>query len=182
MLRALLLIAYITMAAASSITWGGRLVTGVTSSTRGSLTTVTFTEGCTSPITVSADVPFKRNGGCSKFKVKLPIKGQRTAVGLQFSKSPASSYLTPSYSPSLKSYVSFGGAGYIYPATVTATRGYKEKDEIEISIDWSAQKVDISVNSGVVGTVALDPGVDSAWPSVSSEGGIVVAEITTKDS
>ena len=138
----------------ASLEW--RLAPGVEAVTRGSVTTVTFTEACEMPVTVCASRPFsRRKGGLSKFRVKLPVKSQRTAIGFQFGNTPASTYLTPSYSPQLKQYISFGGAGYIYPDTKSATRGYKESDEVEFTIDWSLLKVAIEVNVRERATLAF---------------------------
>ena len=170
-------------ATAASLTWGGsaRLIEGVTAKTMGTLTTISFTEACSTPVTISSDQPFRRRkSGRSNYCVHLKVKNQRTAVGLQFGLTPMSTYLTPNHSPALKSYLSFGGAGFIYPASTSASRGYKEKDRIDVSVDWAEQRVEFKVNSNVVSVVPLDPGVEIAWASLSSEGGVVVAEVSTE--
>jgi hypothetical protein len=168
-------------AAAATLPWGAaRALEGVTTKTLGSLTTIHFTEACSTPVTISSDLPFRKNSGRSTFCVYLKEKNQRTAIGIQFGLTPKSTYLTPIHSPGLKSYLSFGGAGFIYPVTVSASRGYKEKDRVDIAIDWVELRVEFKVNSNVVSVVPLDPGVEIAWASLSSEGGGVVAEVSTE--
>ena len=180
LLRTFVVVLWIGAVMSAELSWGRRLASGVTASKKGKVTTVTFSDACKSPVTVTSDEPFRRTaGGVSRFSLRLPTKGARTAIGLQFSSSPSTQYLTPSYQPSLTTYISFGGAGYLYPAKKPAKNGYSEGDAIEVSLDWSANVVRFYVNSVLVGTGTIEDSsaVEVAWPSISSEGGVVVAEI-----
>lgn len=61
------------------------------------------------------------------------MKGARTAIGL--SSSPISTYLTPDFTIAPHpSYLSMGGAGFIYPSKNRARRGYAEGDVVKVNL------------------------------------------------
>jgi len=147
--------------------------------TAGGQTVVVFTTGMPTPLTVSSAQPFRRRPkGVSVFHVKLPVKQAKTAIGVQFRDKPSTNYLTPSYDPSNSQYVSMGGAGFIYPKSTLSKGKYGEGDSVCIKLDWDAQKVTFAINDGpICGSTMIDPSVNFAYPSISSEGGEVVCEV-----
>jgi len=156
------------------------------STTAGSVTTVTFAEGSSQqqPTTISSSTPFqKKNKVISRFSVLLEIKKQKTAIGLQFTKTPVKTYLTPTYSATFNNYISMGGAGFIYPGTRSSGSRYGEGDKVTIDLNWDTREATFSVNDRSVGTQKIDASInlDVAWPSISSEGGLVVCKVNTEE-
>lgn len=148
----------------------------------GSITTVTFTEALSTPMTLSSSTPFQRkNGKISKFSVKLTKKNQRTAIGFQFSNPPSTNYLTPSYDPSNANYISMGGAGFVYPTSKMSKGRYGENDEISLSLDWTNAQVQFKVNDRIVATEPISSTYEVAFPSISTEGGGVVCQLVTTE-
>ena len=165
--------------------------------------TSTATFANPSPITIRTDRPFERvtAAGCHwhMFTAYLPVKPSRTAIGLSFSPDPHESakYMTPSHTSDDK-YVSFGGAGFIYPSNVRALRGcfpplnlqnrisvpkvtflsYSAGDRVGVRCDFSTNLIAFMVNGDVVTQVALSPDIDRVFPAISCEKGGVVAEIS----
>jgi len=138
---------------------------------------VTFSKSIASPLTVSTTAPFLRSrpSPCS-FSVRLPTKERKTAIGFIFNL-PFATYMTPTYSSEKANYLSMGGAGFIYPKTRSAKRGYGEGDTVGVKVDWESNKVVFSVNGSVVGDETFSADVDAMYPSISSEGGLVIAEV-----
>lgn len=77
----------------------------------------------------------------------------------------------------MQGYVSFGGAGYIYPAKASAKRGYAEGDRIKCQLDWEKQHVEFFVNAQQVGIGDWD-GSDVAFPAISVFPGDLQADIS----
>ena len=53
-----------------------------------------------------------------------------------------------------------GGAGFMFPMRISASRGYKEEDLVTVLLDFSAGTITFSVNRVQVGT--------TPWPSSST--------------
>lgn len=133
------------------------------------------------PLSVTTTAPFKKNlgvivGSCY-FRVFFPRKAGRTAIGFQFADPPSQKYLTPMYDPSNSHYISFGGAGYLYPSKSSAGGGYAEGDTIEAKIDWKANTLTYYVNSNAVAKLSIPDDITVAFPSLSVEAGEVIAEL-----
>jgi hypothetical protein len=175
----LFLILFIFVTMGEVLSWSSSVPGAVQVRKAGGLTVVVFTAGLPTPLTVSSSQPFRRRpNGVSVFHVKLPVKQAKTAIGVQFSDKPSTNYLTPSYDPSNSQYVSMGGAGFIYPKSTLSRGKYGAGDSVCIKLDWDAQEVTFAVNDGpVCGKTTLDPSVNFAYPSISSEGGEVVCEV-----
>jgi hypothetical protein len=133
-----------------------------------------------SACTVYATEAF-RGPGRFFFEVSLPHKSSRTAIGWAAS-ADSSAYLTPEFRPTASdaSYVSFGGAGFVYPARRRGARGYGEGDTVRAELDLAdgsaAGAVRFFVNGDAAGE-ALWRGGAAAFPAVSSEGGGVQCEV-----
>ena len=84
---------------------------------------VTFRDQIKAPCTVVTSAPFQAPGRHS-FEVSMPIKDARTAIG--FVAQPMATYLTPTYSKQAQGYVSMGGAGFVYPASMASGSCYSE--------------------------------------------------------
>ncbi|KAG1653950.1 hypothetical protein FOA52_002847 [Chlamydomonas sp. UWO 241] len=138
---------------------------------------LTFTKSIAKPLTVITDAPLTPTTGVRTrgFEVAMPTKQARTAIG--FSADPElATYMTPTYSPGLSSYISMGGAGFIYPAGASSSGRYGEGDTLRCEVDFSARTVSFSVNGQRVGSAPWRHG-EAAWPAISSEGGTVVADV-----
>ncbi len=124
------------------------------------------------PCTVSTSQPFTPPGKHA-FEVLMPVKDCRTAVGFS-SDPPIATYLTPSYTSGRGSpYVSMGGAGFIYPATMVSGSSYGRGDSVRCEVDFEASSVSFYVNGVAAGPAVAWEGGEKAYPSVSSEGGVV---------
>ena len=84
--------------------------------------------------------------------------------------------MTPAYI-SGSNYVSFGGAGFVYPSNARAARGYAEGDTVRVLCDFSANVISFFVNGEAVKEVALSRDIDDVFPSISCERGGIVAEV-----
>lgn len=122
----------------------------------------------TSTFTVSAPLP-----QAAAFSVQFHTKEPRTAIGLAASPPPFASYLTPDRAASLD-YVSFGGAGFIYPFRRSASRGYAVGDTVSVSL--RAATVTFAVNGTVVGSAPWT--AETAFACLSSEGGRLDVTVT----
>lgn len=143
-----------------------------------SRSTITFAN--TVPLTIRTSAPFVRGLGqkdVRKFTAKIPKKEAKTAIGLSFSDDAShyTRYLTPDYCSEDK-YVSFGGAGFVYPSRSRAARGYAEGDTVGIECDFSKNTITFSVNGSAVKEVPFGQDVDLLFPSISCEKGLVVME------
>ena len=157
-----------------------------------------FPRSLSAPISLSSTNPVCRVAGSSTtisnkwiFRVHLPIKEQKTAIGWVFQDPPTDQYLTPEYiKPSSSSsgdsgteaYISMGGAGFIYPSKQRASRGYAVTDTIETTLDFSSNEVSFKVNGQVVYTATISPHIELAYPTISSDGGEVVAIASVENS
>jgi len=150
---------------------------------------IQFPRSLSVPISLSSTKPVCRKiptvGSCKwTFRVNLPVKEQKTAIGWIFQDPPTTKYLTPDHvniqplstsSSNEATYISMGGAGFIYPSKRRASRGYAVNDTVETTLDFSSNEVSFSVNGQVVYTTTLSPQIDFAYPTISSDGGEVVA-------
>eukprot|EP01036_Dinobryon_divergens_P027382 gene27382-36149_t len=147
-----------------------------------------FPRSLSVPISLSSTQPVRRILGSSNtisnkwvFKVHLPIKEQKTAIGWVFQDPPTEQYLTPDYvkpsstSSGTEEYISMGGAGFIYPSKRRASKGYAVMDTIETTLDFSSNEISYAVNGQVVHTIPIPSHIDLAYPTISSDGGEVVA-------
>ena len=104
----------------------------------------------------------------------LPRKASRTAIGWAAS-TDSTAYLTPEFraaSGGGGDYVSFGGAGFIYPARKRGARGYGEGDTVRTELelkDAGLGAVRFYVN-GVEAGCAPWSGGATVYAAVSSEG------------
>lgn len=126
------------------------------------------------PTSISTVDPILRDSNFS-FEVTLIVKEQRMAIGLSFSNSPSALYMKPDYNPDLSGYISFGGAGYIYPESRLAKRGYANGDTVKMSVDWISNDCIFYVNNELAGSSKLPMNCKFVYPSLSSEGGLVKA-------
>ena len=133
----------------------------------------------TDALTIRTDNPFVRDASCgyTTFSVYLPKKPCKTAIGFSFCQNSAEchKYMTPAYS-SGGLYVSFGGAGFIYPSQERAVRGYGEGDTVRASCDFSSNVVNFFVNGASVAAAPLDTAACLVYPSISCERGVAVIE------
>ena len=150
---------------------------------------IQFPRSLSVPISLSSTKPVCRNiptvGSCKwTFRVNLPVKEQKTAIGWIFQDPPTTKYLTPDHvnieplstsSSNEATYISMGGAGFIYPSKSRASRGYAVTDTVETTLDFSSCEISFSVNGQVVYTTTLSAEIDFAYPTISSNGGEVVA-------
>ncbi|KAG2449061.1 hypothetical protein HYH02_005810 [Chlamydomonas schloesseri] len=102
----------------------------------------------------------------------MPKKGVRTAVG--FMETPRNEYMTPDYLRG--GYVSYGGAGFIYPAKAMSRASYGEGDTIRCELDWAAARVTFWVNGREAGSAAWRGGSE-AYPAVSVFPGDLVCDV-----
>ena len=138
---------------------------------------VRFTKDITESLTVSTLEAFKRSTKINSFSVYLPIKDARTAIGYSFTKPPVSKYMTPDYI-SGQGYISMGGAGFIYPSKSRASAGYGKGDTVKAEINWNENLVNFYINNVMVGTKSIDSSIDFAYPSISSESGLVECSVS----
>jgi SPRY domain len=119
-------------------------------------------------------------GGSSRaaFTVSFKRKDSRTAIGFATAQPPSNTYMTPDYYRGSVSYISMGGAGFIYPAKSRATGGYKEGDRVSVEVDFSSNTVTFSVNGRVVATAPWPSTAKEAYPFISCEGGVLEMEVT----
>jgi len=109
----------------------------------------------------------------SAFSVHFHTKEPRTAIGIAASPPPLASYLTPDRAAS-PDYVSFGGAGFIYPFRRSATRGYTVGDTVTVSLRDAT--VTFAVNGTVVGSAPW--AAAAAFACLSCEGGRLDVTVT----
>lgn len=152
-------------------------IRGVSLTGSGSTQLITFTRDLApAPCTVTTAAPF-RAPGRHAFEVAMPIKQARTALG--FTAQPLETYLTPSCTAGAgqpghaAGYVSMGGAGFIYPASVASGSRYGEGDTVRCEVDFDARTVAFFVNGEAAGGAMEWVHGDSAYPAISSEGGTV---------
>ena len=128
------------------------------------------------PITISTIEPFRRSSSSSNnnFSIKYNVKDARTAIGYCFMSPPITTYMTPDYTSSSSSYISFGGAGFIYPIKGRAKNGYGNGDTITSSINWDNNTFTFYVNNVNVYSGSISSAIDIAYPAVSVEGGGIV--------
>ena len=147
-------------------------IRGVSVTGGGSTQHITFTRDLApAPCTVTTSAPFSAPGRHA-FEVAMPIKQARTAVG--FMAQPLETYLTPSYTEAQAGgYVSMGGAGFIYPASVASGSRYGEGDTVRCEVDFDARTIAFFVNGEAAGGAVEWVHGDAAYPAISSEGGTV---------
>ncbi|KXZ44099.1 hypothetical protein GPECTOR_74g713 [Gonium pectorale] len=93
----------------------------------------------------------------------MPKKGVRTAVG--FLENPKSlEYMTPDYLRG--GYVSYGGAGFIYPAKQMSRATYGEGDRIKCELCFDSKRVTFWVNGTEAGSAPWR-GSAEAYPAIS---------------
>jgi hypothetical protein len=130
-------------------------------------------------LTVRTDYPFVRglSGGLNSFNVLLLKKPSRTAIGLSFCQNSEHcyKYMTPAHI-SGDMYISFGGAGFIYPSQARASRGYAEGDSVRVLCDFAKNIILFFVNGASVAVVPLNSEVRCVYPSISCERGVTVVE------
>ena len=143
---------------------------------------LTFTSDMTNALTTSTIQPSDSLLlNKEDFTIRFKTKNARTAIG--FSSEPIETYLTPPYTKSNTiKYISFGGAGFIYPQCKKALKGYTNGDIVTAIIDFYECKVEFYVNSEYVGedwwethlypqayfSVSCEPGdVEISWSSQS---------------
>lgn len=161
--------------ATGALKWAVREGTGV-SIRVGSPTFLEFAGQA--PSTAVSAVPYRRDVTTSvSFTVRMTKKVGRTAVGFQLASPTCFEYLTPANSPPTP-YISFGGAGFIYPTKASARGGYTEGDLVTATLSWSLNTVRYTVNTRLVGEVSFPGTVDVCFPSLSVEAGPVTAEVT----
>ena len=138
--------------------------------------TLEFTSSLKHPITITSIIPLTAAGkGKAGYRISMPVKKAKTAVGLRASSESTSQYLTPSYEMS-EGYVSMGGAGFIYPSSRATGCRYGEGDSIEIEVDWMTRMVFFRTSNGQEAQEEWLYG-DSAFLAISSDGGPVLTEI-----
>ena len=127
------------------------------------------------PMTISTIEPFRRSSSNNNFSIKYNVKDARTAIGYCFVPPPMTTYMTPEYSStSSNSYISFGGAGYIYPIKGRAKNGYSNGDTVTSSINWDNNTITFYVNNVLVYTSNISSTIDIAYPAISVDNGGVV--------
>jgi hypothetical protein len=132
------------------------------------------------PLTATTSAAFLRSQArtCA-FTVAFSRKGGRAAVGFQFA-DPVDTYLTPAHTPAAAaSYVSLGGAGFCYPAGASVGLRYSEGDKVALALDWASNTLTFTVGARHA-AVPIPPQAAFAYPSLSVEGGEVVAEVAAE--
>lgn len=173
----MLLLLFLMIAATGALKWAVKEGSGVSVRSAGGV--LEFAGQVPSSAVLAA--PFRRENSKSlTFIVQMPRKVGRTAIGFQLASPTCFEYLTPSHSPSTR-YISFGGAGFLYPSKSSARGGYSEGDRVTATLTWATNTVSYSVNSVSVGEVPFPSTVDVAFPSLSVEAGAVTAETTVTE-
>jgi len=160
----------------------------ISNSVSSSSSSIKFNSNVSKPLTVSTSEPFKRiigSGGSSSssssFTIKFNTKDARTAIGYCFRSPPITTYLTPDYTTTTSSsadYISYGGAGFIYPIKARASKGYGNGDTITTTIDWDSNTITYTVNNTIVYSSSISSSINIAYPCISSEGGIVDVSVS----
>lgn len=94
----------------------------------------------------------------------------------------STAYLTPEFRPTVSDsaqYVSFGGAGFVYPSRRRGARGYGEGDTVRTELDLTVSDegvVRFFVNGEAAGEAPWRGG-SSAFPAISSDGGGVQCDV-----
>lgn len=133
---------------------------------------VTVSRELPGPCTISTREPFQ-GPGKHAFEVTMPKKGVRTALG--FLEKPRSEYMTPDYLGS-GGYVSYGGAGFIYPAKAMSRMTYAEGDTVRCELCFESRRVTFWVNGSQAGSAPWR-GPLAAYPAVSVCPGDLVCDI-----
>eukprot|EP00198_Chlamydomonas_reinhardtii_P000226 XP_001689561.1 predicted protein [Chlamydomonas reinhardtii] len=87
---------------------------------------------------------------------------------------PRQEYMTPDYLRA--GYVSYGGAGFIYPAKAMSRASYGEGDTISCQLDFDAGRVTFFVNGQEAGGAPWR-GAAEAYPAVSVFPGDLVCDV-----
>lgn len=123
--------------------------------------------------TISTQEPV-RAPGRHGFSVSMPLKEVRTAVG--FLAAPSDQYMTPDFGLGSRGYVSYGGAGFIYPAKRNSGVTYGQGDTVRAELDFDARVVTFWANGRKAGTAPWTGG-DEAYPAVSVFPGALRCEV-----
>ena len=159
----------------------------ISNSVSSSSSSIKFNSNVSKPLTVSTSEPFKRIRGSSSsssFTIKFNTKDARTAIGYCFRSPPITTYLTPDYTSTTTTtttsadYISYGGAGFIYPIKARASKGYGNGDTITTTIDWDSNTITYTVNNTIVYSSSISSSINIAYPCISSEGGIVDVSVS----
>jgi hypothetical protein len=146
---------------------------GLKLSSKGKAFQVLVTRDLPGPCTISTREPV-RGPGKHSFVVSMPNKGVRTALG--FLEQPRAEYMTPDYL-SGAGYVSYGGAGFIYPAKAMSKATYTEGDSVKCEVCFDSGRVTFWVNGSLAGSAPWR-GPAAAYPSVSVFPGDLECNIT----
>ncbi|PNW88394.1 hypothetical protein CHLRE_01g027500v5 [Chlamydomonas reinhardtii] len=144
---------------------------GVSLTSRGKSAQIRINSSLPGPCTIATEGPVRGPGTCV-FEVTMPKKGVRTAVG--FMETPRQEYMTPDYLRA--GYVSYGGAGFIYPAKAMSRASYGEGDTISCQLDFDAGRVTFFVNGQEAGGAPWR-GAAEAYPAVSVFPGDLVCDV-----
>ncbi|GLC46755.1 hypothetical protein PLESTB_001344700 [Pleodorina starrii] len=145
---------------------------GLKLSSQGKSFQITVTRELPGPCTISTREPV-RGPGKHAFEVAMPKKGVRTALG--FLEQPRSEYMTPDYLTG-GGYVSYGGAGFIYPAKAMSRATYTEGDTVRCELCFDSKRVTFWVNGSQAGSAPWR-GPSQAYPAVSVFPGDLVCNI-----
>ncbi|GIL95586.1 hypothetical protein Vretimale_1543, partial [Volvox reticuliferus] len=133
---------------------------------------ITVSRELPGPCTISTHEPVC-GPGKHAYEVALPKKSVRTALG--FLEQPRTEYMTPDYLAG-RGYVSYGGAGFIYPAKTMSKATYTEGDTVRCELCFDSRRVTFWVNGSQAGSAPWH-GSSTAYPAISVFPGDVVCNV-----